>query len=144
MVAHLLTGSVPFPVTTEEGKLWAHFSEPPPRPSARVPELGTGFDTVVARAMSKQPADRYATAGELSAAMRAALRSPPPARRPPPAPRRVDRGRLAAAATDPLNVALATALLIAGALLHRVTLMVALACLVYGTGVVLNYRDRES
>ncbi len=38
--AHLLTGEVPFTVPTEEGKLWAHFSEPPPKPSARQPGLG--------------------------------------------------------------------------------------------------------
>ena len=40
MLAQLLTGEVPFPVPTEEGKLWAHFSEPPPKPSVRVPALG--------------------------------------------------------------------------------------------------------
>jgi serine/threonine-protein kinase len=141
MVAHLLTGSVPFPVPTEEGKLWAHFSEPPPRPSARVAELGTAFDAIVARAMSKDPADRYATAGEMSAAIRAALSPRGP--RPAAAPRRVEPHRLAAAALDPVNVALAGSLLVAGALLHTVRLMLVLACLVYGTGVVLHYRDRQ-
>src|SRR4051812_29317774 len=29
---HLLTGRVPFDADTEEGKLWAHISDPPPRP----------------------------------------------------------------------------------------------------------------
>jgi serine/threonine-protein kinase len=143
MVAHLLTGSVPFPVATEEGKLWAHFSEPPPRPSARVVDLGTGFDAIVARAMSKDPADRYATAGEVSAAMHAALWAPPPVRRADTAPRPARRGRLAEAALDPFNVVLAGSLLVAGALLHTVRLTIVLACLVYGTGVVLRYRDRQ-
>ena len=51
LIAHLLTGEGPFPVRTDEGKLWAHFTEPPPRVSARVPSLGTSFDPVIARAM---------------------------------------------------------------------------------------------
>ena len=63
MITHLLTGQVPFTVPTEEGKLWAHFSEPPPLPSARVPALGGAFDAIVTRAMSKRPQDRYATRG---------------------------------------------------------------------------------
>jgi serine/threonine protein kinase len=62
MITHLLTGKVPFIVPTDEGKMWAHFSEPPPKPSARVPELGGSFDAIVTRAMSKRPRDRYAEA----------------------------------------------------------------------------------
>ena len=64
MLTHLLTGEVPFTVETEEGKLWAHVSEPPPRPSdAPARSSGRAFDAIVARAMSKRPADRYATRG---------------------------------------------------------------------------------
>ena len=80
---HLLTGQVPFPVPTEEGKLWAHFSEKPPQPGARVPELGTRFDAIVARAMSKRPEDRFATARASSAP-----RCSPPRARTAPARRR--------------------------------------------------------
>ena len=72
MAVHLLTGQVAFPVDTEEGKLWAHFSEKPPQPGARVPELGKRFDAIVARALAKRPEDRFATAGELGAALLAA------------------------------------------------------------------------
>jgi serine/threonine-protein kinase len=86
LIVHVLTGQVPFPVDTEEGKLWAHMSEPPPRPSARVRGLTARFDPVVARAMSKLPGDRHATAGEVGAAMEAALREPVPSRPPRPAP----------------------------------------------------------
>src|SRR5918997_583463 len=50
MAVHLLTGQVAYPIETEEGKLWAHFSEPPPLPSARVPELGKRFDALVTAA----------------------------------------------------------------------------------------------
>src|SRR5918992_3979709 len=85
MAVHLLTGQVAYPVETEEGKLWAHFSEPPPLPSARVPELGKRFDAVVARALAKRPEDRFATAGELGAAMLAAAGTTAPSRRRPAA-----------------------------------------------------------
>jgi serine/threonine-protein kinase len=146
MITHLLTGQVPFTVPTEEGKLWAHFSEPPPLPSARVPSLGDSFDAVVTCAMSKRPADRYARAGEVGTAMLTAL-SPPAPRAAPvrasrkPAVPRVRRNLAFAALTDPFNVVLLCALLIVGALLGTVALMVPLAVLVYAAGVVRSYRD---
>ena len=148
MAVHLLTGQVPFPVGTEEGKLWAHFSERPPQPSARVPELGKRFDALVARAMAKRPQDRHATAGELGAAMLAAAApSAPGARRRlvRPAPRtaaqRSQRDLLVTALTEPFNVVLLALLLIAGALLGALPLMVPLALLVYGAGVLRSYKD---
>ncbi len=147
MITHLLTGQVPFTVATEEGKMWAHFSEAPPLPSARVPSLGKRFDAIVTRAMSKQPRDRYARAGEVATAM-LAVASPPAARAAKPrrgtaaaAVPRVRRDLLVAALTDPFNVVLLCALLVAGALLGTVGLMVPLAVLVYGAGVVRSYRD---
>jgi serine/threonine protein kinase len=145
MLIHLLTGAVPFTVPTEEGKLWAHFSEPPPKPSARVPAIGTGFDAVAARAMSKRPEDRYSTAGEVGTAALAAVAAPPsrhPARRALPAQRpRVQGSRLVPALTDPFNVVLLAVLLIAGAALGTVMLMVPLALLVYAAGVAWSYRS---
>jgi eukaryotic-like serine/threonine-protein kinase len=147
MITHLLTGQVPFIVPTDEGKMWAHFSEPPPKPSARVPELGGSFDAVVTRAMSKRPRDRYVTAGEVGTAMVAAAGRP--ARRAGPtaaalptwAAGRVRRDLLVAALTDPFNVVLLGALVAAGALLGTVVLMIPLALLVYAIGVVRSYRD---
>jgi serine/threonine-protein kinase len=68
-----LTGRVPFPKASEFETLWAHVSEPPPAPSETRPELPRAFDTVVARALAKQPADRYGGAADLAAAARAAL-----------------------------------------------------------------------
>ena len=136
MLTHLLTGEVPFTVPTEEGKLWAHFSEPPPKPSARTPGLGTRFDAIVARAMSKRPSDRYATAGELGAAVLAAVEPRPHTNAP-----RVRRGALVAALTDPFNVVLFGALLVAGALLGTVRLMVPLALAVYAAAVWRSYQD---
>jgi serine/threonine protein kinase len=139
MIMHLLTGQVPFTVSTEEGKLWAHFSEPPPLPSARVPELGKAFDTIVSRAMSKRPQDRYATAGAVGAAMLDAGR-PRPRGASIPAAGRIRRDPLVAALTDPFNVVLLAALLATGALLGTVALMIPLALLVYAVGVVHSYR----
>jgi serine/threonine protein kinase len=139
MLAHLLTGQVPFPVETEEGKLWAHFSEPPPKPSARVPELGSGFDAVVARAMAKRPEDRYEMAGQVGAAALVAADTRPRPRKVPPV--RIQRGSLVKAATEPFNVAVLVALLVAGAVLGTVGLMIPLALLVYAAGVTWSYRN---
>jgi serine/threonine protein kinase len=146
MVTHLLTGQVPFTVPTEEGKMWAHFSEPPPLPSRRVPELGRSFDGIVTRAMSKPPQDRYATAGEVGVAMEAAaggsIRRTASSSVPLPAwAGRVRRDVLVAALTDPFNVVLLGALLVTGALLGTVVLMIPLALLVYAAGVVHSYRN---
>jgi serine/threonine protein kinase len=143
LITHLLTGEVPFTVATEEGKMWAHFSEPPPLPGARVPELGNAFDEIVTRAMSKRPQDRYATAGEVGAAILAAAE--PPRSVPAGRPRlpEVRRDRLLPALTDPFNVAILAALLIAGALLGTVALMIPLAVLVYAVGVIRSYRENR-
>jgi serine/threonine-protein kinase len=69
MAFHLLTGAVPFAMPTQEGKLWAHIQEAPPRPSRVVPGLAPEFDAVIARAMRKQPGRRYESAGGLGEAI---------------------------------------------------------------------------
>jgi non-specific serine/threonine protein kinase len=76
-----LTGRVPYPREDELATLWAHLHEPPPGPSALRPELAA-FDSVVARALAKQPDQRYQAAGELARAALAAAegkveRTPP-------------------------------------------------------------------
>lgn len=48
-------------------------SQAPPRPSELAPNLGDSFDSVLARALAKDPDDRYESAGELAAAARKAL-----------------------------------------------------------------------
>jgi hypothetical protein len=62
----MLTGRVPFPADSDEAKMWAHLSEPPPRASELRPGLPPALDDVIRRAMSKAPDDRYRTAGELA------------------------------------------------------------------------------
>jgi len=75
----LLTGSVPFPETSPFATMTAHLKSPPPRPSEKVPWLPPGFDDVVAKAMAKDPDDRYNNCRELSLAARAALVAADPA-----------------------------------------------------------------
>jgi serine/threonine protein kinase len=87
----VLTGRVPFPVETQEGKLWAHLSEPPPAATVLVPSLPPAIDEVLAKGMSKEPADRHPSALAFASALSAAAaptadRSAavaPPARRSP-------------------------------------------------------------
>ena len=65
-----LTGAVPFPRESDEAKLWAQLSDPPPKPSEHgAPQA---FDDVVERALAKAPDDRYPSAGDLGRAAIAA------------------------------------------------------------------------
>ena len=64
-------GRPPFHRATEAETLWAHMQEPPP-PLPGFPAL----DRVMAKALAKDPGDRYATCGELIADARAALGAP--------------------------------------------------------------------
>jgi YVTN family beta-propeller protein len=74
-----LTGRVPFPRESDEAKLWAQLSDPPPRPSAHgAPE---SFDAVIERALAKAPGDRYPSAGDLGRAALAAAAGEPPSER---------------------------------------------------------------
>ena len=68
-----LTGQSPFPRATDVALLWAHVHEEPTPPSKARPELPRELDTVLARALAKEPGRRYRTAGELIAATRSAL-----------------------------------------------------------------------
>ncbi len=67
-----LTGRVPFDTDNEVAKIYAHLNEPPPKPSDVVQGLPFAADEVVARAMAKEPEQRYASAGDLGRAALAA------------------------------------------------------------------------
>jgi len=77
-----LTGMAPFQRDTEVAVMHAHLLEPPPKVSDARPELPRAFDNVLATAMAKASAERYASCGELAIATRAAAldRAPSAAR----------------------------------------------------------------
>jgi serine/threonine protein kinase len=62
---NMLTGSAPFPRDSEAAVMWAHLSAGPPSVREAVPDLPVEFDAVIARAMAKDPDDRYPSAGDL-------------------------------------------------------------------------------
>jgi serine/threonine protein kinase, bacterial len=67
-----LTGSPPY-TGDQISVMGAHLHQAIPQPSAARPSIPVAFDGVIARGMAKDPADRYATCGDLSAAAYAAL-----------------------------------------------------------------------
>jgi Protein kinase domain/Domain of unknown function (DUF4440) len=70
-----LAGRPPYPRTTVTATLLAHLNEPVPRVSeAGAPQE---FDRVLARALAKEPADRYPSAGDLGRAALGAARGEP-------------------------------------------------------------------
>ena len=79
-----LTGEVPYPRPAEAAVLYAHVSDPPPRPTAHKPELPAQLDEIVARGMAKEPAERHASAGELIEEVRGAFAVAPPVVEPEP------------------------------------------------------------
>jgi non-specific serine/threonine protein kinase len=68
-----LTGRVPFSKDINAAVIWAHVEEMPTAPSSVQPTLPPSIDHALAKALAKDPADRYATCRELVAAVRAAL-----------------------------------------------------------------------
>ncbi|OBB94857.1 serine/threonine protein kinase PknE [Mycobacterium sp. 852002-40037_SCH5390672] len=70
-----LTGSPPY-TGDQLSVMGAHVHQPIPRPSATRPSIPAAFDGVIARGMAKDPADRYLTCGDLSAAAYGALAAP--------------------------------------------------------------------
>jgi serine/threonine-protein kinase len=69
----VLTGTPPFTRDQPMAVLWAHLQAPPPSVTALRPDLSPAVDQVLARAMAKNPSDRYPSCGEFTDALRAAL-----------------------------------------------------------------------
>jgi eukaryotic-like serine/threonine-protein kinase len=78
MLYELLTGSVPFSGTSPLNVLTAHMTAPPPPPRLKNPDrrISPALEAVVLHAIAKDPADRYATAAELGAAIMQARSQP--------------------------------------------------------------------
>jgi YVTN family beta-propeller protein len=69
-----LTGQLPFRRDDDAALLWAHLVELPPPVTGIRPEIGGAVNAVVARAMAKDPADRYQSCQELVRELEFALR----------------------------------------------------------------------
>ncbi|MFJ3877527.1 serine/threonine-protein kinase [Streptomyces sp. NPDC090077] len=94
VVHEMLTGGPPFRREDDMALLWAHQYDPPPPPSERRPELPAAVDQAVAKALAKQPEERWDTCLEFTGALRRAgtgapgeRAAPPEAGPPPPPPR---------------------------------------------------------
>jgi len=73
VLVHALTGAPPYERSSDEATMWAHLNDAPPDLPATVP---AAFGSVVRCALAKDPADRFASAGELGRAVLAAVGRP--------------------------------------------------------------------
>ncbi len=74
---YMLAGRPPFTPDGDEAKMWAHLTEQPPLVSEAAPGVPEGFDEVIARALAKEPAQRFQSAGDLGRAAAAAAAGGP-------------------------------------------------------------------
>ncbi len=83
-----LTGMAPFSGDIHS-MITSHLTKPPPSVGSTVAGVPPAVDTVIQKAMAKEPADRYQTGEEFAEATRRALLTsglPPPVVAPPPPP----------------------------------------------------------
>jgi tRNA A-37 threonylcarbamoyl transferase component Bud32/CheY-like chemotaxis protein len=73
LLFHCLVGDIPFSRDTDVAVIYAHLSEPPPKPSDLRPELPPGLDAVIAKALDKSPDRRFASCSDLMSAARVVL-----------------------------------------------------------------------
>ncbi|MGO9763904.1 MAG: protein kinase domain-containing protein [Solirubrobacteraceae bacterium] len=73
LVFHALAGRTPYAREHDAGTLLAHLHAPPPSLTELRTELPRAVDAVIARALAKTPEARYASAGELAAALAQAI-----------------------------------------------------------------------
>src|SRR5579859_4298009 len=69
----MLSGRVPYERENSVAKLFAHVSDPPPRLQGPLAQLYPTFEPVLEKAMAKNPADRYMSAGDFARDATAAL-----------------------------------------------------------------------
>ena len=70
LMYEMLTGDVPFASDTPLATLYQHVHDPVPQLSERDRQLPMWLTDVIARALAKQPEERYQAAGEMAAAIR--------------------------------------------------------------------------
>lgn len=68
-----LIGRPPFEAETPMAVLMKHVSDPLPLPRTLKPEISEAMEQVILKALAKNPADRYQTAGQMKQAMATAL-----------------------------------------------------------------------
>ena len=111
MLYEVLAGTVPFPRETEVAKIFAHVNDAP-EPLRRIaPAVPAELEAVVAKAMAKNPDDRYLSAGDMGRAEIAGAEE----RAWTEVPRSVASGPAAAANAAPTSTAQASPITAAGA-----------------------------
>ena len=71
-----VAGCLPFTAETPMGMVMQHINKTPPSPSLYNPDIPVALEKVILRGLKKEPADRYATAGEMATALREAFGLP--------------------------------------------------------------------
>lgn len=77
LIYEMLTGSLPFKADDTPRVIYWHLHLPPPTLENTHANLPSAVDTVLAKSLAKEPADRYNSAGELAQAFRSALNEIP-------------------------------------------------------------------
>jgi serine/threonine protein kinase len=77
MLYEMLTGRVPFDDPSLTALVMMHLEQPPPMPRSLNPNLNAATEGVLLRALSKEPAKRYASAAALVDALDQALKAGP-------------------------------------------------------------------
>ncbi len=65
----ILTGRAPFDARTPASMMYAHLNTPPPRPSQFSPHLGPQLESVILRALEKDPSKRFQNTQEFISAL---------------------------------------------------------------------------
>jgi serine/threonine protein kinase len=95
MLYELVTGRLPYQAETPIAVVFKHISDPLPLPSLLNPATPEPLERVILKALAKDPNERFATAGDMVRALKAALPdtanwtqtpAPPPASAPAPPP----------------------------------------------------------
>jgi serine/threonine protein kinase len=71
MLFQMVTGTLPFDADTPLAVVMKHVNSPTPEPSSITPDIPWGLQEVIMKAMAKSPEDRFNSAGEMAAALRA-------------------------------------------------------------------------
>ena len=72
----MVTGRVPFDADTPFAIIMKHINDPLPLPRQVYPQLPESVERVILKTLSKNPNDRYQTAGEMAQALQQALVAP--------------------------------------------------------------------